>query len=112
VGDEAEATRAEGAPMSDYNPNKTWIDPVNWREFEFPAANGTIKLGGITVRALRAALEKADPDAMVTYIFEGNDQLNFGVIAAAGFDNEQRNICVLFGPEGVRAIKALGLKEL
>ena len=84
------------------NMNITYIDGVNWVKRTVQAANGTIELQGMTVRAMRKLLEDADPEAMVIYCFEQNDTLMFGVMAGAGVDNS--DVCLFFGPEGCKGI--------
>jgi hypothetical protein len=89
-------------------PKLSHIDGVNYTRVKIDTADGPKMIEGITIRALRAALEKADPDAMVTYIFEGIDKdgnriqlqpVNFGLISGAAFGMENPNVCLLFGPE-------------
>lgn len=99
--------------MSDFRPQVEKLDAVNYTHAYVPSDEGPMRLEGMTVRAMRVLLEKADPDAMVVYIAEQNNGLLYGCIAGAGMDSPTENkIVVLFGPEGVRAISALGVTEL
>jgi hypothetical protein len=81
------------------------IDGVNYVSRPVPSANGVVDVPGITVRALRRALESADPDAMVTYVFEQGEVVNFGVIAGAAIGND---LVALIGPEVATGLKEAG----
>lgn len=85
------------------------IDGVNWVQREIPVAGGgTIQLQGLTVRALRRALEDRDPDSLVCYMAEQTEEsrkvdLLIGVVAGLG--QTEVGCVFMFGPEAVKAIK-------
>lgn len=80
----------------------TKIDGVNYARKMLPVEGGSIQVEGITVRALRKALERADQDAIVIYVYEDGEKALIGIIAGAGLSDD---FVSLFGPEAVPAIK-------
>lgn len=86
------------------------IDGVNVVKRKIHLEGGDVELFGMTVRAMRKALENANPDAMVTYIFEADDRVNFGIIAGVAVD-QTSDFCMLFGPEAVPGVKQLCAEE-
>jgi hypothetical protein len=88
------------------------IDGVNYRRGTMPSADGELQIEGMTVRALRKALDDADPDALIVYLAEQNGGLLIGCIGGAAMDSETYNLVTLFGPEAIEAVRNLGLREL
>jgi len=77
------------------------LDGVNYVQRTIPlATGGDVTIPGLTVRALRSILDGADPDAMVTYLFEQDDRVVFGAIGGCGFNDD---LCFLLGPEVANA---------
>lgn len=79
-------------------PTVRLIDGVNYGEARITTANGEITVQGLTVRALRHALELCDPDAIVIYVAEMPDRetakdvdLLIGIIAGVGIDANNAN---------------------
>jgi hypothetical protein len=78
------------------------LDELNYVERTIQTPAGAIRLGGLTVRALRKLFEKADDDDMVFYMADITDEMRgsdvlYGVIAGAGI-GKAGHVC-LFGPE-------------
>ena len=80
----------------------TKIDGVNFVERQIETNAGPITLPGLTVRALRKALEGVDPDAMVAYIAEQGEGVVFGCIGGITLGPR---LCFLVGPEVAKGLR-------
>jgi hypothetical protein len=91
------------------------IDGVNWVERDIPFGEGTVRMVGMTVRALRAALEKCDPDDLVCYMAENTPETRASDLLLGVFGGvlSEGNCGATFivGPEAVRAMKEQGVFE-
>lgn len=91
----------------------TKIDGVNWVQKTIPTVSGDIKVVGMSVRAMRAALQDADPDDLVCYLAEMTEEsrkadLLIGAIGAVGIGSNCGTV-FLMGPEAANAMKKTGI---
>ncbi len=89
------------------------IDGVNWVERTIPTGSGPLTVQGLSVRAIRKALEGASDDDLVLYMFEQTPEalavpLVIGPIAGIGPSPDTGTV-FLFGPEGIRGLKNAGM---
>ena len=93
-----------------------WIDPVNWVTRMVPGiADEPIELSGMTVRALIAALQQADPDDLVVYMCEQlpatrDAQLLLGVIGGL-LSEGNCGASFIVGPEAIKGMRKAGMIE-
>lgn len=91
------------------------IDNINYARRTVPSMFGDLAIEGMTVRAMRKALEACDPDDLIVYIAEATPEMKkvdviIGCIAGVA-TQASNGVSFMFGPEGIKGLKDAGVIE-